>query len=156
ARALINEPPLILADEPTGDLDEESEAEVFRLLLGLHRERGATLLLVTHNPNLAREADRIIHVRSGRILAATVPEREAREVVGVRAAPAGTPVPDGKETGGQARRGLVGLGSGFGQFLKGVAVWAAVVVLAALLANYGTALYQQSRVAEKKAETRQL
>jgi putative ABC transport system ATP-binding protein/macrolide transport system ATP-binding/permease protein/lipoprotein-releasing system ATP-binding protein len=159
ARALVNEPPLILADEPTGDLDEETEVEVFRLLLGLHRERGTTLLVVTHNPELAREADRVLHLRGGRAVSITVPECRPREVVEeqvVPPAPDGRPGPDGEAAGPEARRALGGLGAGFGRVLKGVAAWAAVVVVAALVLNYGTALYQQSRVAGRKAARQQL
>jgi putative ABC transport system ATP-binding protein/macrolide transport system ATP-binding/permease protein/lipoprotein-releasing system ATP-binding protein len=172
ARALVNEPPLLLADEPTADLDEQSEREVFRLLLDLHREGGTTLLLVTHNTTLAREADRVIHLCSGRIVSATVPERPlllphspgvsgvgTSETVAERVVarePDVKPGPDGKTVDAEAGRALGGLGAAFGRFLMGVATWAAVVVLAALIANYGTALYQQSRVAEKRAANQQL
>lgn len=57
-RAMINNPEIVLADEPTGDLDEETEAEVMRFLRGKCKERNITLILVTHNAELAKEADR--------------------------------------------------------------------------------------------------
>jgi putative ABC transport system ATP-binding protein/macrolide transport system ATP-binding/permease protein/lipoprotein-releasing system ATP-binding protein len=159
ARALINEPPLILADEPTSDLDEQCEAEIFRLLLELHRERGSTLVLVTHNPSLTHEAHRVIHLRDGRVLSAIVPERAPRLSLAERASQPGLEVtsgPDGEAADVAARRALGGLGAAFGRFLKGIAAWAAVVVLAALVVNYSAALYQQARVTESREAKQQL
>src|SRR5262245_13789455 len=153
ARALINQPPLILADEPTGDLDEEAEAEVFRLLLELHRERGTTLVVVTHNLDLAREADQGIHIRGGRALPAIVPGSGAREVVAEQRTSTAAQKEAVAPGPGPARGGL---GAGFGNFLLGVAAWAAVVVLAGSLMNYGVGQYQQARVAERKAARQEL
>ena len=65
ARALINRPALILADEPTGDLDEASEAEVMDLLLGTARSGQAALVLVTHNLHLTTLADRVHRMKQG-------------------------------------------------------------------------------------------
>ncbi len=68
ARALINDPSLVLADEPTGNLDSSTAAAIMDLLLGHVRQRGATLLLVTHDEELARKsADRIAWLRDGRL-----------------------------------------------------------------------------------------
>ena len=67
ARALMNRPRLLLCDEPTGNLDTASGAEVLRLLTDWHRRDGVTVLLVTHEPALARAAGRIIHMRDGTI-----------------------------------------------------------------------------------------
>jgi lipoprotein-releasing system ATP-binding protein len=67
ARALANRPPLILADEPTGNLDTKSANAVFELMRGISREDGTTFLMVTHNMELARRCDRIIEVVDGRI-----------------------------------------------------------------------------------------
>ena len=69
ARALINEPALILADEPTSDLDEQTEIEIMDELLAVNRERGTTLILVTHNLALARQAEQIVHIAHGAIVA---------------------------------------------------------------------------------------
>jgi lipoprotein-releasing system ATP-binding protein len=67
ARALALAPPIILADEPTGNLDTHTSDEVFGLLKGLCRERSLTLVMVTHNEKLAAQADRIVKLVDGRI-----------------------------------------------------------------------------------------
>lgn len=67
ARALVNEPAMILADEPTGNLDTKSGDEIMKLLLDLNQSRGATLLIVTHDPEVAKVAERIIYLRDGMI-----------------------------------------------------------------------------------------
>ncbi len=68
ARALINSPGILLADEPTGNLDGKTGRQVLELLLELNRREGATLVLVTHDPALAGHADRIITLRDGMIV----------------------------------------------------------------------------------------
>lgn len=67
ARALVHEPPLVLADEPTGNLDPDTGAVVLDLLGSLVRDAGATLLAVTHSRDLAARADRVLAIRRGRI-----------------------------------------------------------------------------------------
>jgi lipoprotein-releasing system ATP-binding protein len=67
ARALAMSPPLVLADEPTGNLDTKSAQGVFDLLRGVNREHGTTVLVVTHNPELARQCGRIVEIVDGRI-----------------------------------------------------------------------------------------
>jgi putative ABC transport system ATP-binding protein len=67
ARALVNEPSLILADEPTGNLDTHSGAEIIRLLLDLNTERGITVVFVTHDASIAARTQRIIRLRDGQI-----------------------------------------------------------------------------------------
>lgn len=66
-RALMNDPELLLCDEPTGALDETNREKVFDLLLELVRSRGRTLVLATHDPDLARRCDRCVRMRDGRI-----------------------------------------------------------------------------------------
>jgi putative ABC transport system ATP-binding protein len=67
ARALVNDPALILADEPTGNLDSRTSVEVMEIFQRLNRERGITLILVTHEPDIAQYADRIIVFKDGKI-----------------------------------------------------------------------------------------
>jgi len=67
ARALVNNPTLVLADEPTGNLDSSTGVEVIRLLRELNTERGATLIIVTHDQEVAAYADRVVHLRDGEI-----------------------------------------------------------------------------------------
>jgi len=68
ARAFSNDPPILLADEPTGNLDSKNGHHVIELLLKLNHERGTTLVLVTHNEMLAEEADRKISLRDGQVV----------------------------------------------------------------------------------------
>jgi ABC-type lipoprotein export system ATPase subunit len=68
ARALINTPSLVLADEPTSDLDEQTEIEILDELMRVIRSKGTTLLLVTHNLALAAQAEQIVHIADGRLV----------------------------------------------------------------------------------------
>lgn len=69
ARALINAPSLLLADEPTSDLDAQTEMEIMDQFRDLNRNRGVTLVMVTHNLDLAEQADCIFHMANGRLVA---------------------------------------------------------------------------------------
>ncbi len=68
ARALAKNPPLILADEPTGNLDSRSGAELMSILTRLHTERGLTLVIITHDPGIGRQCQRIIRIMDGQIV----------------------------------------------------------------------------------------
>ena len=79
ARALVGEPKLILADEPTGNLDSDTGDAVLDLISALPRERGAATVLVTHDTRVARYADRVLGMRDGRL---TEPDLEAQSAIG--------------------------------------------------------------------------
>jgi putative ABC transport system ATP-binding protein len=68
ARAIVNRPAILLADEPTGNLDTENSQAVLELLRDLNRRLGQTVLMITHNPEAAAYGHRIVHMRDGRIV----------------------------------------------------------------------------------------
>jgi ABC-type lipoprotein export system ATPase subunit len=153
ARALINSPSLLLADEPTGDLDENTEAEILELLLDLQCAEGITLVVVTHNLALARRAGRTVQVRQGRIAAAEV-NAEARDrpaPVRPRSSPPKDepPAPTAAAPPGQ-------LGAGLRTFLVRFATWAALTALLVLGVNQAIRLYQRGRIDEKQHARQEL
>ncbi|TSE19205.1 putative ABC transporter ATP-binding protein YknY [Tepidimonas alkaliphilus] len=77
ARAIVTQPRVLLADEPTGNLDSRRSHEIMQLITRLNRERGITVLMVTHEPDIAAYAPRVVHFRDGRI------EREQRREAAV-------------------------------------------------------------------------
>jgi putative ABC transport system ATP-binding protein len=77
ARALANDPPIVLADEPTGNLDTANGRHIMDLLRSIHRSRGTTVVLVTHDPDLAAMADTRLVLRDGRVI-----DRVSRQVEG--------------------------------------------------------------------------
>jgi putative ABC transport system ATP-binding protein len=82
ARALANDPRLLLADEPTGSLDSDSTARVLELLEAVRARRGMTLLVVTYDPLIGRRADRVLHMRDGRLVAGDASGLRAAEQLG--------------------------------------------------------------------------
>jgi macrolide transport system ATP-binding/permease protein len=86
ARALINDPAILLADEPTGNLDSETAAEILGAIRTLHRERGLTVVLVTHEPGMASAADRIVTIKDGLVI------KDERRTAAAPAIPAPVPL----------------------------------------------------------------
>ncbi|MBK9155646.1 MAG: ABC transporter ATP-binding protein [Chloracidobacterium sp.] len=78
ARAFANEPSILLADEPTGNLDSKNGKHIFDLMTGLHSKRDVTLVLVTHDPQLAAQAERQIVLRDGRVISDEMAVREGK------------------------------------------------------------------------------
>lgn len=68
ARALVNDPAIVWADEPTGNLDSKSAADILRLMRDLNQQRGQTLIIVTHDPTIGDLCDRIVHMQDGQIV----------------------------------------------------------------------------------------
>ncbi len=66
-RALINKPTLLLADEPTGNLDSKTGDKILKLILDIHKNRNTTMVIVTHDPAVAKKADRIIQIKDGKL-----------------------------------------------------------------------------------------
>src|SRR5213594_5060281 len=73
ARALVNKPAIVWADEPTGNLDSENSQEIVKLLRSLNKQYGLTLVLVSHDPQIAQQTDRIVHMRNGQIEREVIP-----------------------------------------------------------------------------------
>jgi putative ABC transport system ATP-binding protein len=84
ARALVNDPVLLLADEPTGNLDSRTSIEVMEIFQRLNRERGLTIVLVTHEPDIAEHATRIVAFRDGRVRADQQVTRRRDAVLGLQ------------------------------------------------------------------------
>ncbi len=170
ARALVRSPEVVFADEPTADLDEDTEAEILDLLLELQRDEGFSLLIVTHSMRLAERADRLLEMRGGRLFDAAVANRtgcvERRRVMEV-----GSPSGSRWELGGAAvaelepridtgserefedpRSAVVAprLGRGVRRFAVKFAAWTLTIVMLGLAGNVGASLYQRRQFEKRQ------
>ena len=156
ARALINSPPLLLADEPTSDLDEDTETEIISLLEELQRSEAFGLVLVTHNLALAKHAQRTCEMSRGVLAPIDLPDVAGEEKPRSRhLTPASVHV-DVESTGpGTARRPILpgaNLWRGAQTFLlAGAAIFAVILVV-----DFGVAKYQEMRVRDRGARIAQL
>ncbi|MGZ9409463.1 MAG: ATP-binding cassette domain-containing protein, partial [Methylocystis sp.] len=142
ARALINEPQLLLGDEPTSDLDEETEEEIFTLLDNLRREENFAIALVTHNHALAQRADRMFEMRQGVLL----PSNESRAFAAAPiryAEPTAVKTPTPIDADADGARDFEKLGKTLWATAGRIFAAAALLFILASSANYGVARYQQ-------------
>jgi putative ABC transport system ATP-binding protein/macrolide transport system ATP-binding/permease protein/lipoprotein-releasing system ATP-binding protein len=160
ARAIVNAPPILLADEPTSDLDEDHEAQILELLEETHRREGVALVIVTHDLAIARRADRIVEIRNGSIVESGASLSKARRSPG-RLLPLKSPQdPDAEvpapaptvPAAGAASR----LGAEFRPWLLGVTAWAVPAVFVALSLNQGVALYQRHLLHQRQQSREEL
>jgi len=79
AVALANDPKLLLADEPTGEVDEETSKTIYQIFQRLNKERGQTILIVSHDPGIARQVDRVVAIRDGKTTSETIRSSSRRE-----------------------------------------------------------------------------
>jgi ABC-type lipoprotein export system ATPase subunit len=157
ARAIVNAPPILLADEPTSDLDETNEAQVLELLQEIHRRDGVSLVLVTHDPSIARRADRVLELRNGAIAGSWAGSIHVNEPLEDRAQftpprPADRQdsdvAPHRPSSNPRAR-----LGAGFGPWLLAVCAWVVPGLFVGLTLNQGVALYQH-RLLERQRQAK--
>jgi putative ABC transport system ATP-binding protein/macrolide transport system ATP-binding/permease protein/lipoprotein-releasing system ATP-binding protein len=143
ARALINAPPILLCDEPTSALDATTGSEIQALLVELHRRHGTALVVVTHDEDLARSADRILYLESGRIecVAARTPD-SMQPSPGTRVPPP-TPAPPAPRSSTQR------LGAGFGNLLGRFVLALALGTGTVAVANWGVGRYQRHQQEER-------
>jgi macrolide transport system ATP-binding/permease protein len=150
ARALVNEPRLILADEPTNDLDAAAEREIFSLLVELHKTTGSTLILVTHNTRLAQHADRVIDLQQGRIVSHSASIAVTPTITPVPIATAALAPLDAAPAAVTLREEQpVPLGAGLPKFLCDFLGWTVAATVAILAVNYATACFQKQSMAQE-------
>ena len=154
ARALINSPDLLLADEPTADLDEETENEILKQLIDIHRTFNLTLVVVTHNSAIAQLADQLIEMKAGNAVSCLEHNRAASGV---------TASGDGNGNGQQVRqifempsdavaREPVRLGEGIERFVGRLVLYIIPVIALIWALNTAVASYQQSVIDAKIAQ----
>jgi ABC-type lipoprotein export system ATPase subunit len=154
ARAIVNAPPLLLADEPTSDLDEANAAEILDLLHEIHRRDHVALVIVTHDAGIAQCADRVVEIRNGSIgewWAGSIPIVTPPD----RPSPISPPQSPDREIpavvpSASASRASARLGAGFRPALLAVCAWVIPAVFAALALNQGIALYQRQTLHAKR------
>ena len=153
ARALINSPEVLLADEPTADLDEQTEAEILSLLIDVQRAHNLTLIVVTHNMEIAARADRILQMRAGKI----VSDERGSTAFGERQIADCTATADDlarvkrlfdiSPSGNEAEK--VTLGEGFERFLGRLVLLTIPMIAIIWCVNYAVATVENHLIAEQ-------
>jgi ABC-type lipoprotein export system ATPase subunit len=152
ARALINSPRVVLADEPTSDLDEDTEADIIGLLDALRRRESFALLLVTHDLGIARRAHRTYEMRRGILEPAKLADAATEADPAPRHfGPPEVCVGPASVAGPAAARGAMRLGRNFAKAARNVLLIGAVGFAAVLLADLGLARFQEMRANEYRA-----
>jgi ABC-type lipoprotein export system ATPase subunit len=147
-RALINSPPLLLADEPTSDLDEDTETDIIDLLQQLQRTESFGFVLVTHNPELAKRAQRTYEMRQGALAATDLPEVVVEAQRQRRFGPAKVRL-EPKRT--VAARAPIRLGGNLWRGMQTFLLAGTVIFAGILLADFAVEKYQEKRVRERGA-----
>lgn len=148
ARALINSPKLLLADEPTADLDEETEQEILNLLVEIHRVLGITLVVVTHNAAIAERADIVLEMHEGSIRASELhdPRPDIASSPWTAEMTAAAQIFDPASS---AATEAIRLGEGIQRLLGRFVLWAFPVIVLAWGLNAGVRLYEQRTIQAK-------
>lgn len=144
ARALINAPSLLLADEPTADLDEQTEEEILNLIIDIQRAYNLTLVVVTHNPAIAKRADRLLEMRDGQAVSDIAQQSNDAEIVETRKL--------FDVDADAAKLEHVSLGEGIERLLGKLFVFVLPMVLLFWAINYGVAFYEHQVLAAKEEE----
>jgi putative ABC transport system ATP-binding protein/macrolide transport system ATP-binding/permease protein/lipoprotein-releasing system ATP-binding protein len=155
ARAIVTAPPMILADEPTSDLDQATAAEIFDLLAEIHRRDGTALVVVTHDPEVIQRADRVVPICDGSIVEfcgvkrpTYVDQNPDRRLAEFR-----TQIPAAQAEAPQAHepRQTASLGAGLAPWLLSIGAWLLPAVFLGLALNQGVALYQRHLLVQRSA-----
>lgn len=144
ARALVNSPKLLLADEPTADLDEATESEILNLLVDIHRALNVTLIVVTHNPDIAARADQIIEMRGGETVSTKEGISKEERPPAIEAVNSLYDVSPEK-----AAREKVRLGEGLELFIGRFVMWVVPICVIAWCLNWAVADYERSEIQAK-------
>jgi ABC-type lipoprotein export system ATPase subunit len=156
ARAIATAPPVILADEPTNDLDQDTAAEILDLLLEIHRRDGTALFVVTHDPQIVRRADRVVAIHEGSVVESCplspLPDDSRMRLPALAGSPgvvadSGAAAPHLRELETSAP---LRLGAGFAPWLFSIGTWLLPAVFLALALNQGVALYQRHLLSERR------
>jgi len=147
ARALINSPRFLLADEPTSDLDEDTEADIVELLDGIRKKESIGLIVVAHDLRVAKRADRVLQMRQGLLVPTDLPESDYGVFSRVRqfGPPAASLDLEPEEEPADDLE-TAALGNGFWQLAGNALAITAMLFLVVMAANYGASRYQQMRL----------